>query len=276
MKEYSCQFGLQGRLNGIVTEPRDGQAKAAFILVSAGLVPRFGPYRLYAILARHLSACGFRVLRFDLGGIGDSGPGEGNLPLKERTAREISAAVEFLAARHPGTDIVLGGLCSGAEDSFRYAEHDERIRGVAMIDPFCYPTAGFGWRHFLFRVRRRILHLLKLYEPLPHPGSAGTLAGTGAGSLIKYHHMDHAESERILRGLLARNARILFIYTGGMSEGFNHRGQLRKMFPGIDFRGRVALEYLPGMEHTQMLQEDRDRMVTAIGGWFEMGWPAKI
>lgn len=276
MKEYSCRFGSQGHLSGIVTEPRDQRAKATFILVTAGLLPKFGPYRLYTLLARHLTARGFRVLRFDLGGIGDSGLGEGNLTLKERTTREISAAVDFLAVHHPGTDIVLGGLCSGAEDSFRYAEHDARIRGIAMIDPFCYPTAGFGWRHFLFRVRRRMLHLLKIYQPPTQRAATGAVAGTGADSLVKYHHMDHAESERILRSLLAREARILFVYTGGMSEGFNHRSQLKKMFPEIDFRDRVALEYLPEMEHTQMLKEDRDRMIAAIGGWCEAGWPAKI
>ncbi len=121
-----------------------------------------------------------------------------------------------------------------------------------------------------------MLLLLKVYEPLPRPAATGALAGTGADGLVKYHHMDHAESERILRALLARDVRILFIYTGGMSEGFNHRGQLGKMFPGLDFRDYVALEYLPHMEHTQMLQEDRDRVVGAIAAWLDAGWPARV
>ena len=274
MREYSCQFGPQSRLTGIVTEPLGKLANVCCILVSAGLVPKFGPYRLYTVLARRLAACGIRVLRFDLGGIGDSGLGEGNLPLKERTAREIASAVDYLAQRHPGTDIVLGGLCSGAEDSFRYSENDERVRGVAMIDPFSYRTRGFAWRHFLFRLRRRTLYWLKLYEPLVQPAGTGAVPGIGAHSLVKYHHMEHPESERILRRLVARKVRTLFIYTGGMSELFNHRGQLRKMYPQVDFRDRVALAYLPHMEHTQMLQEDRDLMVESIRRWFETGWPA--
>jgi pimeloyl-ACP methyl ester carboxylesterase len=276
MREYSCQFGPQGRLAGVVTEPPAKVARAACILVSAGLVPKFGPFRLYTLLARSLAACGFAVLRFDLGGIGDSRSGEGSLPLRERTSREIGAAVDHLAKLHPEMDIVLCGLCSGAEDSFRYAEKDQRIRGVAMIDPFCYRTSGWGWRHFLFRLRRRMLYLLRIYEPLTYPAATGAVPGTAADSLVKYQHMDREDSGRILRTLLARDVRALFIYTGGMSEHFNHRGQLRKMFMEVDFRDRVALEYLPHMEHTQMLEEDRNLLVATIGGWFEMGWPAKV
>lgn len=274
MKEYSCQFGPQGRLTGIVTEPRGGRAIATCILVSAGLVPKFGPYRLYTLIARRLAHAGVRVMRFDLGGIGDSGLGQANLPLKARTDFEIATAVDYLAGQHGVESLVLCGLCSGAEDSFRYAEQDQRIRGVAMIDPFCYRTRGWAWRHFLFRVGRRALRMLRVYEPLAYPVTTGAVPVGGADTLIKYRYMDPAEAERILRTLLARQARMLFIYTGGMREFFNHPGQLQKMFPKVDFRDRVTLAHLPGMEHTQMLEEDRDLMVDTIGRWFEANQPA--
>ena len=76
--------------------------------------------------------------------------------------------------------------------------------------------------------------------------------------------MAPAEASRILRRLLARGVRLHFIYTAGMSETFNHEGQLREMFPGIDFDGLVRLDYFPDLEHTQPFEADRRRLIEAI------------
>lgn len=258
IKESCCRFGENRRLSGVITEPAGGAPRAALVLVSAGLKPKFGPFRLYAQLARRLASDGLLTLRFDLGGIGDSGRGRGELPLAKRTELEIRAALDHLWESYPLAGAALGGLCSGAEDSFRYAEHDPRVTGLMLMDPFGYKTLGWRARDLPIRIARRSLRLLGF---LPTAG-----AEENAAALVDYAHMEHAESSRILRALIRRKVPMHFVYTGGMHESFNHKSQFKAMFRGIDFEGQVTLEYFPQLKHTQPLEEDRRLVIESIAG----------
>lgn len=251
MTEVTCTLGARKQLSGIVTEAR---GRRGFVLISAGLLPKFGPYRLYAQLARRLAAAGITTLRFDLSGIGDSGH-EHRTPLEVRTGLEIGAAVDHLMSAYRLDSVVVGGLCSGAEDAFRYAEHDPRVTGAVLIDPFAYRTRGWHVRNVGYRVARRVMRAAGVYEPL----TVDT-----ASRLIKYRYLEHAESSRILRTVLARRGRVHFIYTGGTRASFNHAGQLAAMFPELALGDRVSIDYFPRMDHTQLLEEDRRVVVDSI------------
>ena len=133
MIETSHRFGRHAHLLGVITEPTVAPRGVGVVLISAGLVPKFGHYRVYVDLARRLAREGFHTLRFDLGGIGDSHVGEPHLPLDERTALDIADAIGELTRQVLLRGVVLGGLCSGAEDAFRAAERDERVTGVVKI-----------------------------------------------------------------------------------------------------------------------------------------------
>jgi dienelactone hydrolase len=260
-REAVRQLGSGGRLVGIVSEPSEpsaSPARIACVLANAGLVPKAGPYRLYVQLARRLADDGVPTLRFDLGGLGDSAAAHTHVPLRARTALDIRAAVDHVMARGDVDGVVLGGLCSGAEDSFRYAETDPRVRGVVMIDPFSYRTAGWSWRHLAHRVARRTLRAAGVFEP--------TVAATrtAAHGVVSYHYMEQVEATRILRALLARRAHVHFLYTGGSRDTFNHRSQLAAMFPGLPLAPHVVLDHLPHLDHTQLLAEDRRAVVDAI------------
>ena len=248
LRETACK--LDDRIAGIVTAP--AVARRALVLVNAGVVPKHGPFRLYAELARRVAATGYTTLRFDLGGLGDSAADTSGAPLVARTAAEIAAAVERVK-RHD--HIVVGGLCSGAEDAFRYAETDARVTGVVLIDPFAYRTAGWYPRDVVRRATGRALRAVGAWQPLP----------VHRDRLVDYRYMTRRESARILAALVARRVRVHFVYTGGSADAFNHAGQLAAMFRGIDFRDRVTIDHLPGIEHTQLLAEDRARLVDAIG-----------
>jgi hypothetical protein len=242
-------------LAGILTEPAGPAQSLAVVLVTAGFTPKFGPFRLYAELARHLAeTAGLRTLRFDLGGIGDSGGAHAGLSLAERTRQQLNDAIDYLSARFELDGVVLAGLCSGADDSFRHAEQDARVKGVVMIDPFAYRTPGFVWRHLKYRAKRRLLRALGLYRRGPARGD----------SLVDYEHLPEAEARRVLRVLLKRRVLVHFVYTAGMKEHFNHRGQLRAMFRGIGLNDRVKLDYLPQLDHTQLLRTDRRILIEAI------------
>lgn len=263
MSEKSCQFGEAMHLAGIVTEPEvpPSALRGAFVLASAGLTPKFGPFRLYAEIARRLAREGIVTLRFDLDGIGDSQHAHPGLSLRERTALDVRAAVDWVRSKYDVGDVVLGGLCSGAEDSFRAAENDPRVRGVVMIDPFAYRTVGWLPRHVLHRAVRRTRRALGLYRPIP---PARVAANDGGGRVVNYSYMSRDESARILSALIARRARAHFIYTGGAREVFNHPGQLKAMFEHIDFDRLVTVDHFPELEHTQMLEADRLCIVDAV------------
>jgi hypothetical protein len=265
MIETCCQFGPRQQLAGIVTEPRDA-GSGTCVLVSAGLVPKFGPYRLYAQLARRLAQSGIRTLRFDLGDVGDSRQAHVGRTLEERTHLEIGAAVDFTSERFGlgGGGVVLGGLCSGAEDSFRYAERDPRVSAVLLIDAFSYRTRGWSWRHGLHRATRTSMRWLGMYAPLDYRNAAANSSAASNMPRLAYKQMEHAESSRILKALVARGVKIHFVYTGGVRESFNHPRQLNAMFKGIDFKGLVTLDYFPHIEHLQALQEERLALIEAI------------
>lgn len=258
MNETCCQFGPQHALAGILTEPAASKPTSVLVLVSAGLVPKYGPYRLYAQLARRLTALGVATLRFDLGDIGDSRPAHAGQTLEERTRLEIGAAIQHLAERYGGTPVVVGGLCSGAEDAFRYAETDPRVKGVILIDPFSYPTRGWWWRHRLYRLARGTALALGLFKR-----GADATAATDV-SRLNYKHMDQGRARRILGTLVARGTRVHFIYTGGARPNFNHAGQVAAMFHGVAFRGLVSVDDFPQLEHMQPLQGERDQVIEAI------------
>jgi len=255
MKESCCQFGAERQLAGILTEPDAPTRRAAVVLVSAGITPKFGPFRLYTELARRLSRDGFRTLRFDLGGIGDSGQPYAGVALQERTARELDAALDYLYGRFELDSVTLAGLCSGAEDSLRHAAQDTRVDGVVMIDPFAYRTPGFLWRHLRYRAKRRLLRAVGLYHPP---------ANSGAAALVDYQHLAPSESSRLVQTVLARKACLHFVYTGGMREHFNHPAQLKAMFPRIPLGDQVKLDHFPDLDHTQLLERDRRQLIEAI------------
>ncbi|HEX3776838.1 MAG TPA: hypothetical protein VHV51_20340 [Polyangiaceae bacterium] len=257
MKELCQQFGPERRLIGILTEPSGCTPRLGLVLVSAGLLPKFGPYRLYAELARRLAHEAIATLRFDLGGIGDSAQEYEQRPLKERTALEIKAAIDHLCERHEFDGIALAGLCSGAEDAFRAAEADPRVTDVVMIDPFAYRTAGWAARNLLHRARRRALRALGVYQPLP-------IAGDDQPRLVNYKYMDRPEAMHALETLLARETGVHFVYTAGAREMFNHERQLRAQFSPISLGDRVTLDYFPQIDHTQLLEADRRALIEAI------------
>lgn len=252
-RETALKFGERGHLAGVLTQPQ-GEPRGCAALVTAGLTPKFGPFRLYAQLARRLAADGFLTLRFDLGGIGDSAQLPGALPLRERTTRELRAAVDLLRGRVAEGPLILGGLCSGAEDALRYAAVDPRVTGLVLMDPFGYRTPGWAWRDALISGARKGMQVAGLV-PEDAPKS---------GALVDYKHMEETECRELLTALAARKVRMHYVYTGGMREVFNHRGQFRAMLRGVPLDGLVTLDYLPQLRHTQVLESDRRLVIESI------------
>jgi pimeloyl-ACP methyl ester carboxylesterase len=132
------------RLFGIVSEPAHANAaRTGVMLLNAGAVSRIGPHRFYVSLAREWASAGFRVLRMDIGGIGDSLPANGakeNETYPKAATADITAGLDAL--RQMGAEkVVVVGLCSGAHGAYHLAlDRGDRadLAGVVMINPIVF------------------------------------------------------------------------------------------------------------------------------------------
>jgi uncharacterized protein len=116
-------------------------SRPVVVLLSPGVKMRVGPGRLYVPLTDMLCDEGFRVLRFDFYGLGDS---EGELTEKllpdvynhievGRYVDDTLAAMQWLRTAHGVKRFVLGGLCGGAITALLAAERDPSVEGLLSL-----------------------------------------------------------------------------------------------------------------------------------------------
>ncbi len=253
--------GDEKHLVALLTLPRVAPTTVC-ILINAGMVPKFGPHRLYAELAASLAENGVATLSLDVAGIGDSVHESTSYPLLERMTRDLRAVVDFVSASYAPQRIVVAGLCSGSEDALRYAARDARITGAVMIDSFGYPTAGWRWRNVASRAMRRGLRAVGAFRPMPYQQVLITGGAQKGQQVVRYRYMPQPEAAGLLKQLLARGVALHFCYNGGNSI-FNHSRQMGEMFPGLDVRA-IAVDYFSHIEHTQLLAADRAQLITTI------------
>jgi len=141
-RERPVRFGPGDRLFGVLTSPREATSGApSIVLFNTGFEYHVGPHRLYVPLARYWAARGHHVLRYDLGGIGDSAPPPGapdNIAYPGHMlddAREAIAFVKRVAMHGP---VIAAGLCSGGWLAFQAARDGLEVDAVVSINPPMY------------------------------------------------------------------------------------------------------------------------------------------
>ena len=193
-------------LVGVATFCRRRAPRAtALILLNAGLVPRW-PFR-YVQMARRLAAEGYVVLRFDQSGLGDSPLSSQHSDNRKRD--EVRAAMDLLEREAGVRRFVLGGICSGADDSFNIAPLEPRVAGLVLLDGVSYRTRGHKLRHYL----PRLLNPLRVLRALWRRQCRG--ASRRAGRQRRPARFPHARraSRRCWRW--TRGCQVLLLYTGG-------------------------------------------------------------
>ncbi|MFO1378711.1 MAG: alpha/beta fold hydrolase, partial [Steroidobacteraceae bacterium] len=151
-------LGPRKALVGIATLPPaadPGAGTTWAVILNAGIIHRVGPNRLHVELARTIAERGIPVVRVDLSGIGDSEPRSDGLAPLEAALADIRETLDSIAARNAArTRFVLIGLCSGANHAIITAAADERVVGVALMDPLIPHTARYHVNHFVGRLFR--------------------------------------------------------------------------------------------------------------------------
>jgi hypothetical protein len=272
LTEEALQFGEGGRLFGILTlpsAPRISRELPVFVFLNAGSLHRVGPGRLHVRLARELARIGFSSLRVDLAGTGDSPPRTG-LTNQESVAADCKEIVSLLDSRLGRLPLVLAGLCSGADNTIRLTPGEPRVIGMVLLDPICFPDAGFGARAAIqkytnpFRYVAGVKRRLKVLKMSREEKTAND------ESVAYWAIRDLPTQEQLRAAFVAireRDGRALSVFTQYARPYYNQAGQLNRIL-GVDGYRQCCTElYWPRVEHTFPLEVHRTRLIEEIKTW---------
>ena len=275
MREEILTIGKDAVIVGILTEPENvpreqsGVIKPVVLLPNAGILHRVGPYRQWVNLARRLGEDGFSVFRFDITGLGDSDMRNDVRDDAERAIADIIEVMDHLDKNQGASTFVIIGLCSGADYGHPVAVMDERVVGTFFIDGFGYRTRLWYVHHYLprlFDLKRIKNRLRKLCNRLlPASFVIGIPELKATQYLREFPPREKVEAE--LRQLVDRDVSMFFIYTNGVARYLNYANQFRAMFPKLDWKDKIQVEFYPESDHTFTLLAHRLKLEELVRSW---------
>lgn len=287
LREQALLLGPRRALVGILTPPAEGAPArdVTIVILNSGIIHRVGANRLHVQLARNLAAVGFRVLRFDLSGVGDSPPREeARASILDAVMDDIREAVDQVV----GADgrVALFGLCSGAAHALLYAPDDPRVTGLVLLDLWIPQTPRYHRQQYWNRLtsRRGWTKLLSGRLPLNDllrrfPGEARGLLGLPPTSLHAEANgseesdpiLNPAKARRMIAesfaAMIGRPAPMLAVFTAGLEDQHNYSTQLLDAFPELHFGDTLRLEWFSDSGHTFSAEPQRKRMIELVVSW---------
>jgi len=282
MKETALRFGSERHLVGVLAEPEGGAPadRPALLLFNQGFGQRVGPHRINVELARHLAACGFASLRFDLSGLGDSGPRAFPPNEAERAVADVVDAMDLLHRRRGIERFALLGMCSGVDVGHASALADPRIVAAAFMDGYAYKTLGYHLWKLGQRLRRNSswLPLLRgvrrLAARLRRQRAASGAGGAGGEGFFERRYPTREQFRDDVAALRGRGVRLFFIFSHGWWY-FNHLGQFAEMLGERRLPQGIEVEYWTTADHMLTAVRERERLVRRITQWLFACVPAR-
>ncbi len=141
--EEISSFGESGHV-GVLSSPQDpDRARSTLVLLNGGSESHVGPGRAWVEYARDLAALGYRSVRVDLRGWGES-PDGGRAPGRPYDLRGVQDTIEIARALrqcgHPR--VVLMGLCASAWIALRAVVRAAPVVGAIALNPQMYWQPG--------------------------------------------------------------------------------------------------------------------------------------
>ena len=278
--ETPVRFGRHESLVGTICAPAEAADPDAPVLVfiNAGIIHRSGPNRFYVSLARSLAEAGIRSLRFDLSGVGDSvvAPGAPARSLRERVEDDLDDVVELLRNRLSARRSILLGLCSGADHAAWNMGRLPDIVGAILLDVNVSRTPGYYVRYY----GRRLLSPRLWFSVLTgrHPlvrGVARRLTGGRAVEVFPVASPTFTTSlssgalREAMGKAVARNERVLAVFTGGVEAHYNHQGQFRSLLRPLDVGDTLTELFRPECDHTFSRPEFQDWLTATTVQWIQ-------
>jgi pimeloyl-ACP methyl ester carboxylesterase len=276
ISEQAVLIGKQKSLVGIITRvvpPVDGPERPAVVILNTGIIHRVGHHRMYVDLSRTLARVGHTVLRFDLSGIGDSESRAEALPPWRSVFADIAEVLDWLEARHGIRQVVLVGLCSGADHALYYGSSDHRVVGMVLMDPTIPPTRRYYLQYFgrrLFRLRSWLNAALgrsRIWASLPKLGEIQFRKERDLAADIPVDPESRVFFERLYLRAVAMRMHFLIILAAGQDTRHSYPEQLLEAFPNVSFGDLLRLEFLKDCDHTFSFESNRTQLTDIILGW---------
>lgn len=267
--------GQEDRLVGICSP---AASDLGVVVVVGGPQYRAGSHRQFVLLARHLAAAGFPVLRFDVRGMGDS---EGAQRSFESLTPDVGAAISALCAQQPQVQrVVLWGLCDGASAALLYLHDrpDARVQGLVLLNPWVRSEASLARTHVKHYYRQRLLQgefwrkLLTggvaraaLSGLLDNVRKARTQGGDGnAGAALAFQ-------QRMAAAWRAFPGRILLVLSGNdyTAREFQEFIKADPAWAGAMARSGLTTHEAAGADHTFSRIADRAALELVTARWLQ-------
>ncbi|PRC90938.1 Exosortase A system-associated hydrolase 1 [Solimicrobium silvestre] len=269
-EEMALSFTCQSQqLVGVLSQPEQAGQSGVLIIVG-GPQYRAGSHRQFTLLARQLAARGIPVMRFDYRGMGDS-TGE---PINfDNIDADLSAALDYFCAIAPSIQsIVLWGLCDGATAAALYAQHDPRISGIVMLNPWIRTEQGLAKAYLKHYYPKRLLQAdfwKKVFG-----GKFNVLhAATSLFQQLKPAHQKETAQlelpERMLAGLQNFNGRVLLILSGQdlTAKEFTEVSSTSPQWKKFLKQPQVCQHELAAADHTFSRRAWRDQVAGWTAAW---------
>jgi len=272
--ESTHLIGTNPQLAGILSQPdpeSEAAKKTGIVILSSGLLHRVGPFRLHVGLARSMSQAGYVVLRLDQAGRGDSSRSKG-LSLAETIQRELDIAADFFRRTSGIDQLVLVGLCSGADDALALAANNENVTGLILFDGYAKTTVRYYVHYYLRRVldlgrigraiKRRISSIGNPDEPT---GPTNDLLG---GQLVEIRNFPEPEvAVGAVKRLMQRGGSFLGVFTGDVEGYYCYEGQLRDSLEAKEYGQAFKEIYLRSAKHTYPVHDHRQLLTRLVTEW---------
>ncbi len=121
--------GPVGRLEAILKEPNDAIRRVAIICHPHPLFGGTMHNKVVYRIAKAFQEAGFAALRFNFRGTGRS---EGGHDHGRGEQDDLRAAIAFMQAKHPNTELWLAGFSFGASVTLRVGCHDDSARALVI------------------------------------------------------------------------------------------------------------------------------------------------
>lgn len=265
MIEEPRTLGADERMVGILTSPESpSRAAPTVLLLNAGLVHHVGPNRLNVDVARALANAGFRSLRFDQSGIGDSSLAASESSYEKQAVTDIVEVMDELGS-DDGSRFVAMGLCTGAYNALNAMHEDPRLVGGVLIDGYAFPTFRYQVTHQLRRVsqwwrwKRYLKRMLSI-------GDSHEVTNPYESMVFQPVTLERADYEQRVSQILGRGARLQLVFTGHGPQPYNYESQFADAFPTLAGEG-VEVSYFPDATHTFTRVDHRRDLIDEVVKW---------
>lgn len=292
MNETVLALGSGRARVGILTEATVS-AQTGVVLLNAGLIHRVGPSRVYVRIARRLASEGHTTLRFDFGGVGDSGPGDEHLAYEARVLAEARQALDTLEIENGIHEFIVGGHCSGAANAFHLAAADPRVVGVVLIN---LEGGSNEWADYDREKKQSRFYGAYFRDRLRDPASWRRLLSGRAnpvnivrtfwGSQVRDRLRSllfrrrqgpvaspasvppaMAQARAEMDRLIARGVKVLFVHSEGGTGLEFVRATLGAHLDRAIKTGAARLDILPQSDHIFTVRRSQEQLTDAISVW---------